>query len=245
VLEDDDKSDEVTALAALSHEVHQPLTYLIASLDSLRHSLLASTVDGAEQLRLWIDRASASAKHIGKLVSDAGPVYSVARAQRLDLATVVGSTLDIVVAEVERRARLERQLSPGICVFTDETRLRQVVLNLVMNAWLSLPDREAAGAHVKPARHRIIVRVEELSSRAIIEVEDDGSGVTDELLSRVAAPYFTTLQQGRALGLGLAICKRIVHGCGGVIEFARGRHGGTVVRAVIPACAEQNEEQSG
>jgi signal transduction histidine kinase len=213
----DDRTDEVTALAALSHEVHQPLTYLIASLDSLRHSLDTSTLEGAAQLRCWIDRASASAEHIGKLVSDAGPVYAVSRAQRLDLATVVGSTLDIVVGEVERRARLERELAPDVCVFTDETRLRQVVLNLVMNAWLALPDRQAA-------RHRIIVRAEQFESRAIIEVEDDGDGITDE----------------RAVSLGLVICKRIVHGCGGFIERTSGRHGGSVLRAVLPACEEQN-----
>jgi len=227
-----DTSDALNPLAALSHEVHQPLTYLIASLDSLRHALADASSGRVVQLRCWIERATASAEHIGRLVNDAGPVYQVTRAQRLDLGAVVHQTLDIVVGEVRRRARLDRELLPNVCVFADETRLRQVILNLVMNALLALPEGQ-------PARHHIVVRVESIGSRALVEVEDDGPCDPDEPLRRFAAPFFTTEQDGRAIGLGLAICKRIVHGCGGVLEFARGRHGGSVVRAVFPLSEEQ------
>lgn len=230
--DDDDSPDDLTALTALCHEVHQPLTYLIASLDSLRHALAGSSSLTVAPVRRWIDRASASAEHIGKLVGDAGPVYTVSCAQRVDLGALVDGTLDIVLGEVQQRAQLERALAPSVCVFADETRLRQVVLNLVMSAWLSLPEGQAE-------RHCICVRVERHEARAVVEVEDDGPGLPDELLSSVAAPYFTTRQDGRALGLGLAICKRIVHGSGGVIEFARGRDGGSVVRAAFPACEEE------
>jgi two-component system C4-dicarboxylate transport sensor histidine kinase DctB len=208
-----DASDDLTALTALCHEVHQPLTYLIASLDSLRHALAGSSSLAAASVLRWIDRASASAEYIGKLVDDAGPVYSVARAQRVDLGVLVDGTLDIVLGEVQRRARLERALSPAVWVFADETRLRQVVLNLVMAAWLSLPDGQAD-------RRRIVVRVERVAARAVVEVEDDGPGLPEEL---------------RALGLGLAICKRIVRGSGGVLE-RHGGDGGNVMRAIFPAC---------
>jgi signal transduction histidine kinase len=205
----DEGLDDISALAALCHEVEQPLISLLASLDAVRDALAAVSNDGVAEAIGWIDRARGNGEHIGRLVSDGGPVYRVTSAQRLDLGALVDDTLDLALGEVQRHAELERVLAPSVCVFADGTRLRQVVLSLVMSASQARPaDPEA--------RHRIIVRVENVESRAIVEVEDDGPS--------------------RALGFGLVLCKRIVHGCLGVIELARGRSGGRVVRAAFPAC---------
>jgi C4-dicarboxylate-specific signal transduction histidine kinase len=178
--------DEAAMLATFCYEIRQPLTYLIASLDSLRHAWAATSSEATARVLGWIDRASAGARHIDTLVRDAEPVFTVTRAQLIDLARLVDGALDIVEAEVQRRARLERALAP-VAVFADATRLRQLILNLIMNAWMALPDGDAD-------LHRIRVRVARRDGRAVLEVED--SGVADELGRAAAEPFFVTQHEG-------------------------------------------------
>lgn len=226
--DDDDGGD----LAATCHELHQPLGYLISSLETLRHALAGAPGDEAARARGWIDRASTSARRIDELVRDVEPLCRPAQARPLDLAAVVAATLDTIDDEIHRRAELTRVLAPGVFVWADAARLRQLVLHLVVHAWLALPD-------AAPPLHRIHVRVARAGDRALVEVEssDGGDGeFADGEVSRAAAPWFTTERDGRPLALGLAICKRIVHGCRGLLEIEPRPDGGQRVRALLPAC---------
>ena len=115
----------------------------------------------------------------------------------------------------------------------DEERLTQVFLNLATNALEALA-RQGAGGTVR-IRTRIVrdARLLEgpVRQAASVEVEDDGPGVPNELQEQIFYPLVTTRAEGT--GLGLALVKSCVEGCGGAVQL-ESRPGRTVFRVLLP-----------
>lgn len=104
----------------------------------------------------------------------------------------------------------------------DRGELRRVLINLVSNAIEAMPEGGALSIRVRP-----------LDGRALIEVEDEGIGLTREARAHLFEPYFTTRSHGT--GLGLAICHQLVEGMGGHIELSDAPGGkGTLARITLP-----------
>jgi two-component system sensor histidine kinase HydH len=124
---------------------------------------------------------------------------------------IVAALLEEVLGLVESEARgagiaVVREIPSGLPVLhADRDRLKQVLLNLVLNAIQAMPSggtleiAAAAGG-----------------GTLTVTVADTGSGITPELLPKVFEPYVTTKTKG--LGLGLPIVRRIVEAHGGAIE---------------------------
>jgi len=108
----------------------------------------------------------------------------------------------------------------------DREQLRQVWLNLAINAFEAMSSSS-----------RLVVRQRADGGRVVIEFEDTGTGIAVDDLPRVGQPFFTTKQGGT--GLGLTIASRIVERHGGTltVESAPGR--GTIVRVGLPVEAAQ------
>ncbi|MFZ5494413.1 MAG: CHASE domain-containing protein [Verrucomicrobiota bacterium] len=160
----------------------------------------------------------------------------------LDLSKLIRDTAALLEVSVGKRVRLELLLDDALpAVMGDGTQLRQIVMNLVINAAEALDER--------PDGH-VIVRtfVRELSADAFatavqspklaagpyvgLEVADNGCGIPPEVLARIFEPFFTTKFQGR--GLGLAAVLGIVQSHSGAlfVESAPGR--GTTFRLFLP-----------
>jgi signal transduction histidine kinase len=71
-------------------------------------------------------------------------------------------------------------------------------------------------------------------SFVIISIIDTGLGIPPENLSKVMEPFFTTKPEGKGTGLGLPICRRIIHEHQGTIELSSGIGQGTTVRLTLP-----------
>jgi signal transduction histidine kinase len=114
---------------------------------------------------------------------------------------------------------------------TDPERLRQVLVNVLGNAFQAVEARGAADG----ARQDIPIRLETArldGERVTITVRDRGTGISPENLSRVFDPYFTTRRTGT--GIGLAISRNIVEGLGGRITVTSQPERGTEVRIELP-----------
>lgn len=92
-------------------------------------------------------------------------------------------------------------------ILADETQLRQVLVNLVVNAIQAMPEGG-----------RLVVRTREERDEAILEVSDTGVGMEDAILDQIFAPFFTTKDVDEGTGLGLAIVHGIVKAHGGEIR---------------------------
>jgi PAS domain S-box-containing protein len=162
----------------------------------------------------------------------------------VDVNRVVADMMQLLQASISRTAVLRLALAPRLpAVRGDASQLRQVVMNLVVNASEALGE---AGGLIELATEfmhidRDVVRAAapqpELADGdyVVLEVRDDGPGMTDEVKAKIFDPFFTTKFTGR--GLGLAAVQGIVHGHGGavVVQSEPGR--GSSFRVFLP-CAE-------
>lgn len=201
-------------LSTVSHELRTPLN-LIMGLSSIL--LQDETGSDAESFERDLKRIHASAQHLDGLIQD---VLDLARDEMGQLKLVcepldLTSVLKVVATVGEQLVRdkgLDWQVSiPGKLpkVWGDRTRLRQVVLNLISNA-------------VKfTARGKVIFRVSASDDMITVAVSDTGLGILPEE-QRVIFDEFRQSERTKSrgyggLGLGLAICKRLVEMHGGEI----------------------------
>lgn len=162
----------------------------------------------------------------------------------LALPSLVGEMGHLLQVSVPKRVALEYRFEPGLpAIEGDETQLRQVVLNLIVNA------AEAVGEASGTIRVRAFARdcdAAALRSRwasdeaapgphVVLEVSDTGCGIEPATLARVFDPFFTTKFTGR--GLGLATVLGIVRGHRGVIQVESAPGAGTTFRVLLPALA--------
>jgi len=150
---------------------------------------------------------------------------------RLDV--VVGQAVDLVRAKTEKSVDILVS-SPGeVLVEMDEVLITRLIANIVANA----VDASKPGStiHIELLR---LVKTEMNRDWLRVRVVDSGEGIRPEDLNRVFTPYFTTKNRGdeeRGFGLGLAICRKIVHLHGGNLNIASQVKKGTTLQIDLPS----------
>ena len=159
----------------------------------------------------------------------------------LDLSAQVADMVALLEAGVSESARLDVDLPRGLpAINADETQVRQVVLNFITNA----SEAVTAGGGTIFVRTGVVYADRSLLARALhrgelsegayvmLEVRDDGVGMSPETCRHVFEPFFSTKFSGR--GLGLAAVLGIVHGHGGAILLDSEPGQGTRFRVLFP-----------
>ena len=155
--------------------------------------------------------------------------------QPIDLNRAIESTVTVARNEWKYVAELELELDDGLppvpCLAAE---LNQVVLNIVVNAAHALGEQQEAGEG--EGKGRIFVRTRsEGGVWAVVEIEDTGPGIPEEIRDRIFDPFFTTKEVGKGTGQGLAIARSIVvdkHG--GTLEVASQTGQGTTFTIRLP-----------
>ena len=150
-----------------------------------------------------------------------------------DLHKGLDSTLNIVHNEIKYKADVIKEYGTLPDVQCLASELNQVFMNLLVNA---------AHAIDKP-RGTIHLRSGAGDGHVWVEVEDDGSGIAPDTLSRIFDPFFTTKPVGKGTGLGLSLSYGIVQKHGGHIEVDSVVGRGTRFRVVLPVEREVLESQ--
>jgi PAS domain S-box-containing protein len=222
-----------TLAAGVAHEINNPLAYLMLNLEWIQRKLPAvaearAAVDG---LMAMIDEARQGAQRVSAIVRELrGLSRAEGEARRpVDLAAVAEAAIQITAHEIGRRARVTTCFEAARPVWGNEARLVQVVTNLLMNAAEAMPE-----GRVKENEIRVAVR-EDAGGRAVLEVGDNGEGISSEVLSRVFDPFFTTKPSGHGTGLGLSICHGIITSLGGQIAAYSEPGLGTAFRILLPS----------
>jgi signal transduction histidine kinase len=137
--------------------------------------------------------------------------------------TIIEECLDVVAAETQKRkVQVRRQSAPGLSETNiDRMRMKQVLINLIINAIQASPDGE-----------NVIIRTHQTKSETIIEVVDFGCGITPDQREEIFMPFFSTKKDGT--GLGLPIVRKIVEAHQGKIQVISNPKGGTIFRIVVP-----------
>ncbi len=130
------------------------------------------------------------------------------------------------------------ELAPGLPqTIADPYQLQQVVLNLLINAEQALLEGRGKGHVLIRTTHMIEGVGRHAVDRIVLEVSDDGPGVSPEIASRIFDPFFTTKQPGLGTGLGLSIVYGIVHQHHGEVTFENQASGGAHFVVELPVVA--------
>ncbi len=226
-------------LLDVAHELRTPIAALSASLDLVLQDALTMPREELEAMARTLRRSALRLEHLVENLLDAGSVEAGTFEVR-PVPTSLRRALDWSLVFVQplldaKGQRLETALADGAdTVVADPRRTAQVFSNLLANA--SKYAHEGAGVQV---------RAEEVEGYVRVTVHDDGPGIPEDEQARLFQRFFRSREvreQAGGLGLGLSICRAIVHAQGGEIgvESARGR--GTSVHFTLPKARELAEE---
>jgi signal transduction histidine kinase len=228
-----------TLAAGVSHEINNPLAYVLANLTFVAERLPelrggAGVEQSISELQPALREAINGAQRVREIVRDLSTFSrpELPDGMPLELNPLLESVLRLVQAEVKLRATLVREIAPLPLplVIGHEQRFAQVMLNLLNNALEALEALPGRG----PAQNLLRVAAHTANDEVIIEIEDNGPGLTDEQQRRAFDPFFTTRSVGHGTGLGLSVCHGIVTAMGGRIELKSAVSRGTTVRVLLP-----------
>ncbi len=222
-----------TLAAGVAHEVNNPLAYVVANIAFLVEQLPRLDAGSVATLRPELEEALHEAQQgverVRQIVSDLKTfTRSEDQEERVDLISVVGSTLKMARPGIRHGAEIVTDYAKAPAVKANASRLAQVLLNLLVNA------SQAAGDEQK-GKLTIRVSVDTTpSGEARVRVADNGKGIPPDVLPRVFEPFFTTKPVGVGTGLGLSVCRNIVDKYGGRISIESTLEAGTTVSLVLP-----------
>jgi signal transduction histidine kinase len=235
-----------TLAAGVAHEINNPLGVAMGNLEFVVEFLARISPSGAAGAEAE-PTASVERGHLAALAEPLqdmrealGRIRDIVRDVKLfsrppedkggpvDVHRVIDSSVRMAWNEIRHRAHLVKDYGAVPLVSANESRLGQVVLNLVVNAAQAMPEGNVHGN-----RLRVATRTTE-DGHAVIEVTDTGCGIPAHNLERIFDPFYTTKPVGVGTGLGLAICHRLVLELGGAIEVDSEVGRGTTFRVLLP-----------
>jgi two-component system cell cycle sensor histidine kinase/response regulator CckA len=159
----------------------------------------------------------------------------------VELSALVGEMSSMLEASISKNATLVRELAPGLPSFLgDATQVRQIVMNLVLNASEAIVGPNgtiviATGMGHTVSAHAAAAGEPRSGEYVWLEVKDNGSGMDAQTAAQMFDPFFTTKFVGR--GLGMAAVLGIVRSHDGVIDVDTNPGQGTRIRVFLPAGA--------
>lgn len=202
--------------AGVAHEIRNPLTALKGFVQ-----LLMRQGGNKTYLEVMENELSRIEMIVGELLVLAKP--QVFQKKRYDLMKLIGQVVTLLEVQAQLN-NIEMHLTHDqtpIFLECAETQLKQVLVNLIKNAFEAMPNGG-----------KLDIEVQADDEKVRISVRDNGVGLSEEQLERVGEPFFTTKELGT--GLGLMMCKRIMEQHDGTLEMESQLGQGTSVHLYLP-----------
>ncbi len=209
----------------LAHEIRNPLNAAVLQLHLLNRNLDRLEAEDATRAGLKDRIVGDEIGRLNRLLTEflelARP-RGIAR-EPVHIPRLVDEVLDLEEESAKGRGiAIVRELPADGCVaLGDREKLKQVTINIVVNAIEAMKNGGVLTARVRPDGERVMMHI-----------EDTGPGIEPELLTSVFDPFFTTKEAGT--GLGLSIVRKIVDQHGGDVEIESERGKGARVTVAIP-----------
>jgi len=210
--------------AGVSHEIDNPVGIILGLAELLIEETPPEDPRHAD-LQAIVAECRRCKRITGGLLGFARPV--VGHRDQVDLGEMIKATVESLRPQkLFRDVAVEVALPAGrAAVSGDPDHLRQVLVNLLLNA-----------AQALPGRGRIVVTLADQDDAGMeLTVDDDGPGIVEEERERVFLPFVTTKAPGEGTGLGLALCRKLIEAHGGTIAATASPLGGARLHVWLPA----------
>lgn len=227
------QSEKLSALgelsAGLAHEVKNPMVGIVG------FSQLGQIASSLEEAKEYFGLIEGDAKRANDILQN---LLEFARPSKvefvtLDLNAVVQGAVRLVAHQLQiARVKLETSYGEGLPkVRGNNNQLRQVLVNLMMNAAHAMEEAERKELHVhtEPAP----------SGGVLIAVRDTGHGMTPEVKAKLFQPFFSTKERGKGTGLGLSVSRSIINEHLGELHVESDPGAGASFYIRLPAAAAE------
>ncbi|MDH4259054.1 MAG: ATP-binding protein [Gammaproteobacteria bacterium] len=212
--------------AGLAHEVKNPLAGILGYAQLTRRSLT-----DPEVITRNLDVIERETRRCTDIISNLMRFARQEPGERVatDINVAVSRAIALVDHQLGlQKVRIERDLQDGLSpVSCNSNQLQQVVMNLLINAQQVM----------EPAGGTVHVRTRMSETDVIIEVDDTGPGVPQDVRARIFDPFFTTKQAGKGTGLGLSVSYGLIRDHGGDIRVSDAPGGGARFTISLPTHA--------
>jgi len=214
-------------MSGVAHELNNPLATILACAERLSGRPLDST------LRRDLDAIHNAAERAARIVRNLQTFARKRHTTRtsVDLNQVIRDTLALRMFDHRPSGvNVQHELDPGLpSLFADPHQIQQILLNLMSNAEQAMLDSHGRGTLVVRSRQ------ESDGEAVIIDVQDDGPGVPEDLKGRIFDPFFTTKAVGKGTGLGLTVAYAIAEEHGGRLSLTSEPGQGATFSLALPA----------
>ena len=211
-------------LGGFAHELNNPLTTLLGMSELLKDGEASEA--RAKQLNMLHQQARRATEIVQNLMYFSRPT-APGKAQ-VEIGELVDRTLHLQAYALRKGNVtvdfLKTDGLPG--VFADPHQLMQVFLNLILNAEQAIREIREKGT--------LRIRTGKTDSTVWASFQDDGPGISPDILPNIFDPFYTTKRPGRGTGLGLSICKAVLKEHGGNVEAATAPDGGAIFTVSLP-----------
>ncbi|QQR91850.1 MAG: response regulator [Myxococcales bacterium] len=224
----------------ISHEINNPLSYVLANLDFCQVELTKLKEQWREidvdELCEVIQEAIEGGERIKKIIQDvqAFSRYEEGDTTEVDVVSTMQGAVKLLHNQLHHQVQLVTDFQEVPLVMADRWRLEQVFVNLIVNA-LKAMEQDNPNKEI-----RLTIQTRQ-DGNVVVEVCDNGVGIPEEVMSRIFDPFFTTRDVGEGTGLGLSICRTIINGFQGEIELINNANKG--VSAVVTLLRAQESER--
>jgi signal transduction histidine kinase len=248
VNEQEKLKDRLAALgqmaAGLAHEIRNPLAAI-----ELTTSLVKRKVTDQPSQVAQLDSIHSEVRKLNKIVTDCLEFVRPVKisTERIDLIALLEDSLESACSTVRKEnVIITREFFPTEPVQLDRHQMKQVFVNILVNALQAIPDQgeilvscgpsttfQKGGSYSngKYAEKNISLQVN-LAPYAWVKISDSGHGIPEDLLSKIFYPFFTTKEKGS--GIGLAIAQKIIDSHRGSIDVESELEKGTTFTIKLP-----------
>jgi len=216
----------------LAHEIKNPLTPIQLSIDSLREKYKNKLTKDSKNFEKYLETINRQIKDIEKLVNEFSNFARMPRPifKKIDLTQLINKSLDFIKLTSKNSINFKNNAIDKF-INGDEEQLNRVFINLIKNSEESFEELNQKDPNFKG---NIDIEIASNNDYIIIEVNDNGSGITDA--KKAMTPYFTTKKKGT--GLGLPIVTKIINEHDGNFTIKnRKKNNGTKVIISLPKYA--------
>lgn len=215
-----------TLTAGVAHELNNPINNITLTAHMLIEDYdVLSDDDRKEMINDVVSESKRSTHIISNLLDFARE--SSSQVEPLDLKSLLKDTITLAVNQIKLSGiRIEFQATDNLPrVHGDSQQLRQVFLNLILNAI----DASSKGGIIQ-----VIVLPADEPNYIAVKIIDHGAGIPEHIIGSIFDPFFTTKEKGKGTGLGLSVSQGIVAKHGGKISVSSQKDQGATFTVTLP-----------